>query len=82
MAEEISTFDIAIMDCLKSIIEVVVAKKVANYVDFAAIFESQAKTALTQNNGKAAGVFTMMQAFCSSHQSARALIDTPHAGSA
>ena len=61
---EISPFDVAIMDALKSVIEVLAAKGVATHEEFALPFQHQVQDALKAQNGHGAAVFQMLYDHC------------------
>ena len=62
--QEISAFDVAIMDALKSIIEVIAAKGVATHEEFAIPLRHQMEVAMKAGNGRGAAVFQMLHAHC------------------
>lgn len=80
--QEISPFDIAIMDSLKSIIEVLAAKGVATHEEFALPFRHQMQNAMKAQNGHGAAVFQMLHEHCMAYGQAHALHRAAPGGSA
>jgi hypothetical protein len=82
MDQEISDFDIAILDAVKSLIEVLVSKGVATHEDFARPFRHQMDEAMRRQNGRGAGVFQGLLKFCESRGPVHALHRAEPSGSA
>lgn len=76
--EEISEFD------MKSMIEMLVAKGIASYAEFAQVYRAQMEAALAASQPRAAGVFQQLLIFCSdpAREQARALAKAPPRGPA
>ena len=71
--QQLSPFDVAIMNALMSIIEVISAKGIATHEDFALPFNHQMNSAMAAGNGEGAGVFKTLLDYCSSYGTAHAL---------
>jgi hypothetical protein len=82
MDAEISDFDIAIIDSIKTIIEVLAKKRLATHEEFAESYRYQKDAALQSHNGPGAGVFELLVKFCETHGAAHALHRAPSGGSA
>jgi hypothetical protein len=80
--QEISDFDIAILDAVKSLIEVLVSKGVATHEEFARPFRHQLEESVRQRNGRGAGVFQILLQFCESREPVHALHRAKPSGSA
>lgn len=70
---EISDFDNAIIDALKSIIEVLAAKNLATHQEFSIPFQHQMKASMDKGNGNGAAIFYMLVEFCNNHGAAHSL---------
>ncbi|MGB9332112.1 MAG: hypothetical protein WCB10_15210 [Steroidobacteraceae bacterium] len=79
---EISDFDIAIIDAIKTVIEVLAQKGVATHEAFAVPFRHQMQTAQGAHNAAGASVFQLLLQFCESHGPVHALHRAPPGGSA
>lgn len=72
-AEELSGFDIAIVDALKAIIEVLDARGAASRADFAMAFNAQLKQAITAQNSDAGYVFQTLVEYCARSEAGHAI---------
>jgi hypothetical protein len=80
----LSDVEIALIDSIKSIIEMLAAKKIAQPEEFAPIFEFQRNKVLEKQQPTSAAVFEMLRLFCldPERRQFRDLITKPPAGSA
>ena len=80
----ISDVEIAIIDSIKSIIEMLAAKKIAQPEEFAPIFEFQRNKVLEKRQPTSAAVFEMLRTFCldPERKQFRDLMTKPPGGSA
>ena len=82
--ETLSDVEIALMDSIKSIIEMLAAKKIARPEEFAPIFEYQRDKVLERHQPTSAAVFEQLRVFCldPERKQFRELMTKPPAGSA
>jgi hypothetical protein len=79
--QEPSDFDIAIVDVLKTIIEVLAGKRLATHEEFALPLRDQLQRA-RERNAVGAEVFQVLLAFCESRAPVHSLHRSPPGGSA
>lgn len=79
--EVMTPYDHAMVDCLKTIIELLHSKGIVTHDEFLEQFQHQRKQH-EKNNPHGAAVFSILSAFCREYGNAHKLIEDPPAGSA